>query len=90
MKNELKVHSRVMTQLQLASHLAVHPGVIHDVEELLDVAHPGPGEVLDGDERPLQLGEGVVRGDLVGGEGEEMVDALLDEKADLNIIDCDL
>lgn len=52
-------------------------------DELLYLRDGGAGEVLHGDEGVLQVGEGVVRGDLLGGQGDQVVDPLLNQESNL-------
>jgi len=66
-----------------ADGLALTPRLVSDLDELLYLGDGGAGEVLDGDEGVLEVGEGVVRGYLLRGQGHKVVDPLLNQKSNL-------
>ena len=66
-----------------ADSLALSSRLVGYFDELLYLCDGGAGEVLHGDEGVLQVGEGVVRGDLLGGQGDQVVDPLLNQESNL-------
>jgi hypothetical protein len=66
-----------------ADCLALTSRLVGYFDELLYLRDGGAGEVLHWDEGVLQVGEGVVRGDLLGGQGDKVVDPLLNQESNL-------
>ena len=56
---------------------------VGDLDELLYLGDGGAGEVLDGDEGVLEVGEGVVGRDLLRGERHQVVNTLLHQESNL-------
>ncbi len=56
---------------------ALFSRLVSYLNELLYLRNGGAGEVLHGDEGVLKVRKGVVRRDLLGGEGHQVFDSLL-------------
>ena len=69
-----------------ADGLALPPGVVGDHDKLLYLRDGRAGEVLHGYERMLEVGEGVVRRDLLRGQGDQVVDTLLHQEPHLQAV----
>ena len=78
----------------ILTYLSISSCFVDDADELFDLWNGRSREVLHRDEGPFQFRKCVVRRKLVGGEGDEVVDALRDQEPELKqefkfwLIDC--